>query len=103
MALKLMQVKCSQVDIGDWGLQNLPFIHQLKEVMIGLSDGSNGIQFAKYILEHAQNLKKMNIVHSPRQSIDVAELKKSKRASNVAQLVFQEDRPRKIVDLDTVF
>ncbi|XP_050141947.1 uncharacterized protein LOC126617903 [Malus sylvestris] len=46
-----------------WKLQNLAFIHQLKEVSIENSYGSNEIEFARYILEHAQNLKKMVIVH----------------------------------------
>ncbi|XP_068317919.1 putative F-box/FBD/LRR-repeat protein At5g22610 isoform X1 [Pyrus communis] len=46
-----------------WKLQNLAFIHQLKEVIIENSYGSNEIEFARYILERAQNLKKMVIVH----------------------------------------
>ncbi|XP_068318529.1 putative F-box/FBD/LRR-repeat protein At4g03220 [Pyrus communis] len=46
-----------------WERQNLAFIHQLKEVSIENSYGSNEIEFARYILEHAQNLKKMVIVH----------------------------------------
>ncbi|XP_050122415.1 putative F-box/FBD/LRR-repeat protein At5g44950 isoform X4 [Malus sylvestris] len=81
---------CSGFDMGYWGLQNLSFIHQLKEVTIELCDGSNGIQFAKYILEHAQNLKKVKIVHSPWQCNDIAEVKKSKMASNIATVVSEE-------------
>ncbi|XP_050142232.1 F-box/LRR-repeat protein At3g58900-like [Malus sylvestris] len=46
-----------------WERQNLAFIHQLEEVSIENSYGSNEIEFARYILEHAQNLKKMVIVH----------------------------------------
>ncbi|KAM1576396.1 hypothetical protein ACFX15_032199 [Malus domestica] len=38
-------------------------IHQLKEVSIENSYVSNEIEFARYILERAQNLKKMVIVH----------------------------------------
>ncbi|XP_028948715.2 putative F-box/FBD/LRR-repeat protein At5g44950 isoform X2 [Malus domestica] len=83
---------CSGFDMGYWGLQNLSFIHQLKEVTIELCDGSNGIQFAKYILEHAQNLKKVKIVHSPWQCNDIAEVKKSKMASNIATVVSEEYR-----------
>ncbi|ONI03619.1 hypothetical protein PRUPE_6G269600 [Prunus persica] len=46
-----------------WKLQNLAFLHQLNEVTIEYSDdGSNEIQFARYILENAQNLKKMVIL-----------------------------------------
>ncbi|XP_008242207.2 PREDICTED: F-box/LRR-repeat protein At3g58900-like [Prunus mume] len=43
-----------------WKLQNLAFLHQLKEVTIEYPDNvSNELEFARYILEHAQNLKKM--------------------------------------------
>ncbi|KAM0980623.1 hypothetical protein COP2_014171 [Malus domestica] len=73
--------------MGYWGLRNLSFTHLLKEVMIELL-----IQFAKYILKHSRNLKKMKIVHSPWQSNDAAELKKSKMASNIAIVVFEEDQ-----------
>ncbi|KAM2778560.1 hypothetical protein COP1_013933 [Malus domestica] len=76
--------------MGYWRLQNPSFIH-LKEVTIELCDGSNGIPFAKYILEHAQNLKKMKIVYPPHQSYDVDKLKKSKMASNIATVVFNEE------------
>ncbi|KAM0977849.1 hypothetical protein ACFX13_014157 [Malus domestica] len=76
--------------MGYWRLQNPSFIH-LKEVTIELCDGSNGILFAKYILEHAQNLKNMKIVYPPHQSYDVDKLKKSKMASNIATVVFDEE------------
>ncbi|VVA18104.1 PREDICTED: F-box/LRR-repeat [Prunus dulcis] len=59
---------CSGFNMGYCRLQNIYFIHQLKEVTIELSIGSNGIQFAKYVLEHAQNLKKITVFHSPQQS-----------------------------------
>ncbi|CAL2268279.1 unnamed protein product [Prunus armeniaca] len=43
-----------------WKLQNLAFLHQLKEVTIEYPENvSNELEFARYILEHAQNLKKM--------------------------------------------
>ncbi|KAL6273424.1 hypothetical protein ACE6H2_024116 [Prunus campanulata] len=84
---------CSGFNMGYWRLQNLSFIHQLKEVTIELSIGSNGIQFAKYVLEHAQNLKKMTVFHAPQQSKAVRKITKSKIASS-AKLVFLEDRER---------
>ncbi|XP_020421469.1 uncharacterized protein LOC18772138 [Prunus persica] len=43
-----------------WKLQNLAFLHQLKEVTIEYPDNvSNELEFRRYILEHAQNLMKM--------------------------------------------
>ncbi|KAI5318973.1 hypothetical protein L3X38_038681 [Prunus dulcis] len=45
-----------------WKLQNLAFLHQLKEVTMQYSDdGSNEIEFSTYILKNAQNLKKIVI------------------------------------------
>ncbi|CAL2273036.1 unnamed protein product [Prunus armeniaca] len=44
--------------MGYWRLQNIPFLDQLKEVTIDI-ELSNGIQFAKYVLERAQNLRKI--------------------------------------------
>ncbi|XP_040371484.1 uncharacterized protein LOC121051925 [Rosa chinensis] len=55
----------SGFDMGYWKLQNLTFIYQLKDVSIDLSSGSNEIEFAKYILENAPNLKKIVIRHHP--------------------------------------
>ncbi|CAL2275305.1 unnamed protein product [Prunus armeniaca] len=57
--LPLLLENCSGFNMGYWRLQNISFIHQLKDVTIELSIGSNGIRFAKYVLEHARNLKKM--------------------------------------------
>nr|XP_028948524.1 putative F-box/FBD/LRR-repeat protein At4g03220 isoform X2 [Malus domestica] len=85
---------CCGFNMGYWRLQNFPFIHQLKEVTIELSNGSNGVQFAKYILEHAGNLKEMKVVYSLEQSKAIAKLKKSKRASKIATVVFEEDKFR---------
>ncbi|RXH93743.1 hypothetical protein DVH24_014319, partial [Malus domestica] len=55
--------KASHFRNAYWKLQNLPCNHQLKELSIKNSYGSNEIEFARYILEHAQNLRKMVIVH----------------------------------------
>nr|XP_011467393.1 PREDICTED: uncharacterized protein LOC101301416 isoform X2 [Fragaria vesca subsp. vesca] len=87
------KAECCGFNIGYWKLQNAAFIYQLKEVTVELSHGSNGIEFDRYILDHAQNLNKMTIVHSPQQSSAMSELKKSKMASNIT-LVFQEDQER---------
>ncbi|KAM5559442.1 putative F-box/FBD/LRR-repeat protein [Rosa sericea] len=73
--------RCSGIDMGFWKLQNLAFIYQLKEAKLWLSNGSNGIELAKYILEHAQNLEKMVIFHLFKDSDVVRELK-SKMISN---------------------
>ncbi|BBG96704.1 Protein with RNI-like/FBD-like domains [Prunus dulcis] len=63
----------SGFDMGYWKLQNFPFIYHLEEVTIELSNGSNEIEFARYILEHAVNLKKIVILFQSRsqQSNDV--------------------------------
>lgn len=43
-------------------MQNPAFINQLKDVTIKLSDGSNGVEIVRYMLECAQNLEKMLII-----------------------------------------
>ncbi|XP_062003516.1 putative F-box/FBD/LRR-repeat protein At4g03220 [Rosa rugosa] len=84
---------CSGFNMGFWKVQSLDFVHQLREVTIELSSGSNGIEFARYILEHAQNLNKMTIVHSPHQSNAIRALKKSNMAAN-AKVAYLEDQNR---------
>lgn len=69
-------------------MQNLAFIKQLKEVTIELSHGSNGVEFAMYMLAHAQNLEKMVIIHLPKQYVR-RKIKKSKNLSK-AKIVFKE-------------
>ncbi|PRQ43978.1 putative F-box domain, FBD domain, leucine-rich repeat domain, L domain-containing protein [Rosa chinensis] len=93
LPVELLPSQCCGFNIGYWKLQNAAFIYQLKEVTIELSHGSNGIEFARYILEHAQNLIKMTIVHSPRQSNAMRKLNTSKMTSNIT-LDFQEDQRR---------
>ncbi|KAM0991876.1 hypothetical protein ACFX2J_010129 [Malus domestica] len=64
----LLPCQCSLYDMEYWKSQNLPFISQLKEVTIEMSEGSyrpNPIEFSRFILEHACNLKKLVIVHPP--------------------------------------
>ena len=88
-------------DMGYWKLQNSAFINQLKEVTIELSHGSNrsnGIEFAGYILDSAQNLKQLTLVHSPQMSSAMTKLKKSRIASNIT-LDFREDKKRGVQEL----
>lgn len=51
--------------------------------------GSNAVEFARYVLEHAQKLKKMRIVHTAEQSKVLRRVKESKKISD-ATLVFEE-------------
>ncbi|PQM40949.1 hypothetical protein Pyn_02698 [Prunus yedoensis var. nudiflora] len=85
----MVQVQASGFDMEYWKLQNLDFIYQLEEVTIKLTKGSNGIEFARYILEHAEALEKMNIICSPKQSDVIKKLNESKIISD-ATLTFQE-------------
>ncbi|KAB2595814.1 F-box/LRR-repeat protein [Pyrus ussuriensis x Pyrus communis] len=61
--VNLAPEKASHFGNAYWKRQNLPCNHELKELSLKNSYGSNEIEFARYILEHAQNLKKMAIVH----------------------------------------
>ncbi|KAM0991878.1 hypothetical protein ACFX2I_010176 [Malus domestica] len=82
---------CSGFNTKYWKSQNLPFVSQLKEVTVELSQfsyGSNPVEFTRFILEHARNLKKMVIVHPPRfAKASLDKLKKSEKTSN-AHIVF---------------
>lgn len=77
----------SGFNMGYWKLQDRALFDQLKEFTMELWEGSNGIELARYIMEHAQDLEKMVIVHLPRHSDVERELSKSKMISN-ATLVF---------------
>ncbi|KAK9921343.1 hypothetical protein M0R45_029855 [Rubus argutus] len=82
---------------GYWELQGLDFISQLKEVTIELTNGSNGIRLAWYILEHAQNLKKMIVIcfpNLPHHSGFMTKLKRTRILSN-ATVVIQEKKESK--------
>lgn len=78
-------------------MQNFGFIHQLKEVSIELSHGTNGVELIRYILEYAQNLETMLIIHSP-QHLDelVTKLDETKKISN-AKIFFKESRKSVLV------
>lgn len=72
--------------MGYWRLQNIPFIDQLKEVTIDI-ELSNGIQFAKYVLERAQNLKK---AEKPHQSKAVRKIRKSMMTSSFKVVILED-------------
>ncbi|KAB2630319.1 F-box/LRR-repeat protein [Pyrus ussuriensis x Pyrus communis] len=64
----LLKAACSKFGTAYWESRNLPFISQLEEVTVEIckdSRGSNLINFLTFILEDAENLKRMVIVHSP--------------------------------------
>lgn len=73
-------------------MQNFAFIHQLKEVSIELSHGANGVELIRYILEYAQNLETMLIIHSP-QYLDelLTKLDETKKISG-ATICFEESQ-----------
>ncbi|XP_062006723.1 uncharacterized protein LOC133723867 [Rosa rugosa] len=87
----------SRYNAAYWKLLNLAFVNKLEEVSIELPNGSNGIELAWNILDYAQSLKKMVIVHSPEQSYFERKLLKRKKISNV-RVVFQEDQRRGIAE-----
>ncbi|VVA26278.1 PREDICTED: F-box/LRR-repeat [Prunus dulcis] len=83
--------KCG-FDMGYWKLENLAFIHELKYFTIELSDGSNGVKLAKYILEWAPKLKSVVLICSPQNLEEVKrKLAKCKMISKAA-IFFKERR-----------
>ncbi|ONI35735.1 hypothetical protein PRUPE_1G551800 [Prunus persica] len=71
------------------GSHNLACMHELQEVIIELSNGTNEWKLAKYILEHIQSLKKMVILYSSKQEEDVV-LRKKPEMISAATVVFQK-------------
>lgn len=71
-----------------WKAQNLDFICQLQEATIELFGGSNEVELARYILEHAENLQKMVIIYLPEQS-DVIEMINENKIISEAVVIFQ--------------
>ncbi|XP_018507711.1 F-box/LRR-repeat protein At3g58900-like isoform X2 [Pyrus x bretschneideri] len=63
LVLNAATFKVSGFDKEYWKLQNLDFIDQIKEVTIVLDGSSNGIEFARYILENAKNLEQIYLQH----------------------------------------
>ncbi|XP_020425085.1 F-box/LRR-repeat protein At3g58900 [Prunus persica] len=82
----------SGFNIGYWKMQNIAFINQLKDVTIKLSDGSNGVELVRFMLERAQNLEKMLIICLPQNLGDnMRRLEESKKFSR-ATVLFKESR-----------
>ncbi|KAH0975737.1 hypothetical protein GBA52_017636 [Prunus armeniaca] len=80
---------CSEFDTRYWKSLNLAFVHKLEEVDIHMLTGSTVVEFARYVLEHAQKLKKMRIVHTAEQSKVLRRVNECKKISD-ATLVFEE-------------
>ena len=81
-------------------MQNLAFIDKIKVVILDIFHGSNVLEFARYILEHAQNLEKVVLYHFPDQCDDVKKLQ-SQMISNPIVLLHQEERsPLDSLDFD---
>ncbi|KAL6145550.1 hypothetical protein ACLB2K_056236 [Fragaria x ananassa] len=84
-------IKTSRFNTEFWAEfweQDPAFFNELQDFTIELWEGSNGIELARYILEHAQNLEKMVIAHLPRHSDVEMVVSKSKMIAN-ATLVFK--------------
>ncbi|XP_008243668.2 PREDICTED: F-box/LRR-repeat protein At4g14096-like [Prunus mume] len=86
-------ITASRFDREYWKSQNLAIIDQLEEVTVELSSGSNELEFARYILEGAKNLKKMVIVYLPHQSTRIEAVNEIEMKSP-ATIVFKK-RPRR--------
>ncbi|KAM1079036.1 hypothetical protein ACFX2B_013646 [Malus domestica] len=95
LPLEALESNTSGVDIEYWKLQNLAFVYQLRQVTIELCNGSNGIEFAKYVLECAPNLEKMVIVYLPQDLEKVARKLEKSKISNAAAAVFFQEKPIK--------
>ncbi|KAK9927743.1 hypothetical protein M0R45_024912 [Rubus argutus] len=90
-SLQILKQKACGFNRKYWKSQKLDCIHQLQEVSIALSTGyiNNALELARYILEHAPNLKKMVIFYLPRQSYVIGKINKIKRISS-AVVVFKK-------------
>ncbi|KAL6145552.1 hypothetical protein ACLB2K_056238 [Fragaria x ananassa] len=84
--------------VGYWEQQNLGFICKLKEITIDLSNGSNGMEFTSYMLQHAQCLEKTVIVYLPHQSKIVKEMLDRSNTISTGIVVLKKNRcKRKLV------
>lgn len=89
--LLCMSLQASGCNRSYWKSQNLTCIDQLKEVRMDLSTGDNEVEFARYILENAKNLRKMVILYSRHQSAAVRRVNASKGMSScTAQVIFHK-------------
>lgn len=88
----------SSFDSGHWQLQELDFINRIKEVTIEITDGSNGIEFAKYVLENSPSLKIMSIICAPTQKSSLMEGFRTSRVINPIMIVFlAQDNKNKVI------
>ncbi|XP_024191400.1 uncharacterized protein LOC112195259 isoform X2 [Rosa chinensis] len=86
------KVDASLFNMGFWISQRLALVSQLREVRIELANyGTNEFELARYLLEHAHNLKKMVILYPPWQSHLLKKIIRKKIAST-ARLVLQEKK-----------
>ncbi|KAB2631501.1 F-box/LRR-repeat protein [Pyrus ussuriensis x Pyrus communis] len=91
LVLNAATFKVSGFDKAYWKLQNLDFVDQIKKVTLVLDGSNNGIDFARYILEHAKNLEQMDIQYLLNPSDDaIQKLNESKKMSK-ATVIFEED------------
>ncbi|KAL6145300.1 hypothetical protein ACLB2K_055988 [Fragaria x ananassa] len=82
----------SGFDKGYWELQRFDFVRKLEQVTMELTSGSNGYELAKYLLEHACNLKMMLVITTPDQSSLVPEISRSNRTSNATVDILEKRR-----------
>nr|XP_004305331.2 PREDICTED: F-box/LRR-repeat protein At5g02910-like [Fragaria vesca subsp. vesca] len=82
-----------------WSSQNLACIDQLKEVRLELSNGTNELDLACYILENAKNLKKMVIIHTYHQSPAVRMINACNLSSCDARVLFYRRKKPTLMDL----
>lgn len=75
-----------------WKLHNPAFINQLESLTTELLDEFNEVEFARYILECAQNLAKFVIICSPQNLDEVKRKLEKSRMISKAAIFFKEDR-----------
>ncbi|XP_004305019.1 PREDICTED: F-box/FBD/LRR-repeat protein At1g80470-like [Fragaria vesca subsp. vesca] len=79
-------------DGGCWELQGLDFVSKVEEVIIGLNSGCNGFELARYMLEHARNLKKLSVITTPDdQSSSIPDIWRSNPSFNSRVVFVEED------------
>lgn len=83
-----------------WKVQNLAFIDKMKVVTLDVCHGSNGLEFARYILEHAQNLEKVVIYHFPDQCDDVMKLQSQMISAAIVHFHQEKRSPFGLLDFD---
>ena len=88
----LLPFQISGSDGGCWELQGLDFVSKVEEVIIGLNSGCNGFELARYMLEHARNLKKLSVITTPDdQSSSIPDIWRSNPSFNSRVVFVEED------------